>query len=317
LTVGALGWSILDNPLLFDKQYPCYANFILVSQMVDDWTTIYCINEYGSPKVLYAATVRLGIPEHPEYAKREFMEHGTESCEVTVHIDASDKFLEMQPWSVTAIGARMSDTIQLVARKALRYLCQIFEWHLGSTPMKYFPMLDHNRPAWAARIRNLESNAGTKKDPTIVAMSGYLLSLDDLCDQLHQRVRDLIQRAERAESYWHRAKLALAQAEARATEAKSRFAAAEENLREQADHHSQLLRGVYLVDHAKRKERHPRTGAEPPILEGILLYSLSQPRRRIGESVPPTPSASPREAKDKDPEDSVVGTSSQVVSVDP
>ena len=124
-------------------------------------------------------------------------------------------------------------------------------------------------------------------------MSGYLLSLDDLCDQLHQRVRDLILRAEGVESRWRRAKLAVAQVEARAAEAESRLAVVEENLREQADRHGQLLRGVYLVDHAKRKERHPRTAAEPPILEGIPLYSSSQPRRRIGESVPPTPPASP------------------------
>ena len=139
----------------------------------------------------------------------------------------------------------------------------------------------------------MESTAGIEKDATIVAMSAYLLSLDDLCDQLHQHVKDLIQRAERAESRWRKTKLALAQAEARVAEAESRLAAAEENLREQADHHSQLLRGVYLVDRVKRKERHPRTAAEPPILEGIPLYSLSQPRRRIGESVPPTPPASP------------------------
>ena len=103
--------------------------------MADDWTTTYCINEDGFPRVLYAATVRLGIPERPEYVGREFMKHGTESCEVTIHIGASDKYLEMQPWSITATGARMPDTIQLAARKALRYLCQMFEWHLGSTPM--------------------------------------------------------------------------------------------------------------------------------------------------------------------------------------
>ena len=138
MTVGALGWSILETLLLL-KLYHCYANPTLVNQMADDWTTTYCINEDGFPKVLYAATVRLGIPERPEYVGREFMEHGTESCEVTIHIGASDKYLEMQPWSVTATGACMTDTIQLAARKALRYLCQMFEWHLGSTPMKYFP----------------------------------------------------------------------------------------------------------------------------------------------------------------------------------
>jgi len=316
MTVGALGWSILENILLL-KLYPCYANPTVENQMADDWTTTYCINEDGFPRVLYAATVRLGIPERPEYVGREFVEHGTESCEVTIHIGASDKYLEMQPCSITATGARMPDTIQLAARKVLRYLCQMFEWHLGSTPMMYFPPLDRSRPAWAARIRNLESPAGTEKNPTVVAMSGYLLSLDDLCNQLHQRVRDLIQRAEGAESRWRRAKLAVAQAEARAAEAESRLAMAEENLREQEDRHSQLLRGVYLVDRAKRKERHPRTTAELPILEGIPLCSSSQPRRRICESVPPTPPASPRDPGNSDPEDRVVGFSSRVVPADP
>jgi hypothetical protein len=38
-------------------------------------------------------------------------------------------------------------------------------------------------------------------------------------------------------------------------EVESFFAVAEEDLREQVDRHSQLLRGVYLVDHAKHKER--------------------------------------------------------------
>ena len=81
MTVGALGWSILENILLL-KLYRCYANPTLENQMVDDWTTTYCINEDGFPKVLYAATVRLGIPERPEYVGRKFMEHGTESCEI-------------------------------------------------------------------------------------------------------------------------------------------------------------------------------------------------------------------------------------------
>jgi hypothetical protein len=183
--------------------------------------------------------------------------------------------------------------------------------------MKYFPPLDRSHPAWAARIRNLESPAGTEKNPTVVAMSGYLLSLDDLCDRLHQRVRDLVKRAEGAESRWHKAKLALAQVEARAAKAESRLAVAEENLREQADHHSQLLRGVYLVDRAKRKGHHPRTAAESPILEGIPLYPLSQPRRRICESVPPTPPVSPRDPGNSDPEDRVVGSSTRVVPADP
>lgn len=160
--------------------------------MADDRITTFCINEDGFPKVLYTATTRLGIPDRPEYVGHEFVEHGTESCEVTVHIGASERFLDMKPWNVSATGCRMKDTCQLVARKALKYLCHMFDWHLGSTPMKYFPPLDRSRPAWMARIRNLEGLGSTEDDPTIVAMSGYLLSLDDLCDQLNQRVNTLV-----------------------------------------------------------------------------------------------------------------------------
>jgi hypothetical protein len=90
--------------------------------MVNDWTTTYCTQEEGFPKVLYATTVRLGIPDRPEY-----VEEGTEYCEVVVHIGASDKFLEMKPWCVTATGSRLTDTYQLVAHKALKYLSQMYE----------------------------------------------------------------------------------------------------------------------------------------------------------------------------------------------
>jgi hypothetical protein len=120
--------------------------------MVNDWTTTYCTQEEGFPKVLYAATIRLGILDRLEYVGQEYVEEGTEYCEVTMHIGASDEFLEMKPWCVTAIGSRLTDTYQLVARKALKYLSQMYEWYLGPTPMKYFPPLDHNRPAWEDRV---------------------------------------------------------------------------------------------------------------------------------------------------------------------
>jgi hypothetical protein len=61
---------------------------------------------------------------------------------------------------------------------------------------------------------------------------------------------------------------------------------------EQADHHSKLLRGVYLVERAKRKEHHPES-AGPPILEGIPLFSTASPHKRMCESVPPTLLTSP------------------------
>jgi hypothetical protein len=65
--------------------------------MVNGWTTTYCTHEEGFSKVLYAATVQLGISGHPEYVGREYIEQGTKYCEVRVHIGGSDKFLEIKP----------------------------------------------------------------------------------------------------------------------------------------------------------------------------------------------------------------------------
>jgi hypothetical protein len=127
--------------------------------MANDWTTTYCTQEEGFSKVLYAATVRLGILDRPEYVSREYVEEGTEYCEVTIHIGASDKFLEMNLWCVTATGSHLTNNYQLISRKALNYLSQMYEWYLGPTSMKYFLPLDRNRPAWEARVRTLESLA--------------------------------------------------------------------------------------------------------------------------------------------------------------
>jgi hypothetical protein len=95
--------------------------------MANDWTTTHCTQEEGFPKVLYAATTRLGIPNRPKYVHREYVDESTEYCEVTVHIGASDRFLEMKHWCVTATGSRLTDTYQHVVRKALKYLNQMYK----------------------------------------------------------------------------------------------------------------------------------------------------------------------------------------------
>jgi hypothetical protein len=94
--------------------------------------------------------------------------------------------------------------------------------------MKYFPPLDHNRPAWEARVRTLESIASQEDDPTVVTMSGYLLALDKLCDLQHDQVRRMTAHAEVAEARWRKARVELAKAEARVAHAKSCVVAFEE-----------------------------------------------------------------------------------------
>jgi hypothetical protein len=86
----------------------------------------------------------------------------------------------------------------------------------------------------------------------------------------------------------------LAKAEGHAAHVESHVVAFEEELLEQADRHNKLLRGVYLVERAKRKERHSES-ADPPILEGIPLFPAAGPHKRMCESVPPTPPTSPHD----------------------
>jgi acyl-ACP thioesterase len=84
-------------------------------------------------------------------------------------------------------------------------------------------------------------------------MSGYLLALDDMCDRQILQVKRLTARAESAKAHWCKSRVELAKAEAGAAHAESYVIALEEELMELADHHSKLLRGVYLVEHTKRK----------------------------------------------------------------
>jgi hypothetical protein len=176
----------------------------------------------------------------------------------------------------------------------MKYLSQMYEWLLGSNTVKYFPPLDRNRPAWEARVRTLETLASQEDDPTVVAMLGYLLALVEMFDLQHVQVRCMTACAEVAEAYWHKARVELAKPEARAAHAESHVIALEEELLEQVDCHSELLRGVYLVERAKRKERHPES-ADPPILEGIPLFLMASPHKRMCELVPPTPPISPHD----------------------
>jgi hypothetical protein len=94
--------------------------------MIGVWVSSYCLNTEGFPKILYATLQKLGVKYRPEYEGREYMKHGTELCQVTVYIGKSEEFPDItEDWNVTATGFRFGDTYQVVARKALRHLCQI------------------------------------------------------------------------------------------------------------------------------------------------------------------------------------------------
>jgi hypothetical protein len=206
-----LGWpqdiTLSLDPKVFESKLFSKKNLALIpsfqkcfpslrSQMEVRCQTSFCQNEDGFPKLLRACTVRLGIRSQPEYDGREFVEHGTEKCVMTVYIGSSLHHVE---WSVTAAGHRFKDTCQVIARKALRALCQIYEEEVADTPLRFFPPFQKNCPIWMARMRALEVQQLLEDDPSVVYLTAYLLTLDAQYDFLARHHRQMIARAEDAE----------------------------------------------------------------------------------------------------------------------
>jgi hypothetical protein len=212
--------------------------------------TSFCQNEDGFPKLLKACIVRLGIRSQPEYDGCEFVEHGTEKCVVTVYIGSSPHHVE---WSVTAAGHRFKDTSQVVARKALMTLCQIYEEEVADTSLRFFPPFQRNHLVWMARMRALEGQQLLEDDPTVVYLTAYLLTLDAQYDFLAWHHRQMIARAKDAEKRNRQLHVDLTTAQARATALESREVIAVEALKQAKDEHVQKLVEAYLVTHNQRR----------------------------------------------------------------
>jgi hypothetical protein len=104
------------------------------------WTSSYCLGIEGFPKLLYATMQKLGIKDRSEYEGREYKEHETKRCEVTVYIGKSEDFLDIaEAWSMTTNEFWFVDTYQAVVRKTLRCMCQIYEKPIARTPMRFIP----------------------------------------------------------------------------------------------------------------------------------------------------------------------------------
>ena len=113
--------------------------------MAGAWVSIYCLNTEGFSKILYATLQKLGVKDRPEYEVHEYKKHGTERCEVTVYIGKSEEFPGItEAWNVTTTGFHFIDSYQVVAHKALWYLCQIYEEPIAHTSMRFFPSLEKN-----------------------------------------------------------------------------------------------------------------------------------------------------------------------------
>jgi hypothetical protein len=231
---------------------------------------------FNFPKLLRACTVRLGIRSQPEYDGHEFVEHGTEKSVVTVYIGSSAHHVE---WSVTTVGHRFRDTCQVVARKALRALCQIYEEEVADTRLRFFPPFQRDRPVWMARMRALEGQQLLEDDPTVMYLTAYLLTLGEQYDFLARHHRQMITRAEDAEKRNRKLHMDLTTAQARVAALESREVIAVEALKQAKDKHVQKLIEAYLVTHNQRRALwiqepassnlvQPMRAEDPQILEG-------------------------------------------------
>jgi hypothetical protein len=124
----------------------------------------------------------------------------------------------------------------LALRKALRYLCRIYEEHLIPTPMRYFPLAIRT-PVWQARMRNLERRR--HQEDLLYHIVGYLVSLDKLFDDQAKLLREQISRDEQAEVTVRMHQARVAQAKARTAAAISNEAVAHESLRRIQDQRMQ------------------------------------------------------------------------------
>jgi hypothetical protein len=129
---------------------------------------------------------------------------------------------------VTATGFQHQDAYPLAIRKALHYLCRIFEEHLIPKPMRLFPPAIRTQ-VWQARMRNLEWRH--HQEDLLYHVVAYLISLDKLFDEQARFLRDQTHRAEQAELAVRMHQIRVAQAKARTT--------AHENLRQIQDRHMQ------------------------------------------------------------------------------
>ena len=153
----------------------------------EGWTQSNCQATPGFPSLLINALESLGITERPRYYNREYEYHGTLRCRVFLAIARSDRYPNIQPWRVTATGFRHQDTYPLAVRKALRYLCRIFERLLTPTPMRLFPPAIRTL-VWEARMRSLELRRH-EEDP-LYQVATYLASLDQLFDEQANILRE-------------------------------------------------------------------------------------------------------------------------------
>jgi hypothetical protein len=194
----------------------------------DGWTQGVCQEEPGFARLLINSLDRLGITKCPRYYSREYKILSTLHCRVVLSIARSNCYTNIEPWSVTATGFRRRDTYPLALRKALCYLCRIYEEHLVPTPMRYFPPATRT-PVWQARMRNLERRR--HQEDLLYHVVAYLVSLDKLFDDQAKLLREQISRAEQAKVTVRMHQVRVAQVEARTAAAISSKDVSHESLR--------------------------------------------------------------------------------------
>lgn len=144
------------------------------------WTHFDFAKNIGFSHLLCEALKEIGFTQHLKYKGREYKAYGTKHYEISLFIRNVPEFARWKPWTISALGIRFNNTLQMVARKAFIYLCQDRMMSLAKTSPRYLPIGKAESTAWNYRLKTLLTEPIEINQPTKVIIVEYLLSLGNL-----------------------------------------------------------------------------------------------------------------------------------------
>jgi hypothetical protein len=105
------------------------------------WTQLNCLEEGGSPALLWDTLNDFGYTAYPEYSARELMTTGQLlHWEVKVKNPLCPTHPTWEKWEVKAQGLNLVDTVQKAALEALTTFCEKHAELVASTAAKVIPL---------------------------------------------------------------------------------------------------------------------------------------------------------------------------------
>ena len=98
----------------------------------------------------------MGYTKPPMYYYCEYDVEGVLKCEMHLHITEHPISTEFRVRCILAIGRELSDTCQIVARRALIDICQEYEVKVNNTHARFFLVMDQTSLIWRKKIKAMK-----------------------------------------------------------------------------------------------------------------------------------------------------------------